>query len=147
MALANASTALVERTSSLAQFTAFNPLSLSVEISVAITLAPSAINASAMARPMPCPAAVTSASLFFNRLVTIASVVIPGAAQAAIRNPETHSLRGRRIPGSRFRAPRNDEILVVVARHGFLRDALIFNCGLEHHAVAQLIDYAPLDFL
>jgi hypothetical protein len=69
--LAKASTAFVESTSSLALFAAFSPLSLSAAASVVMTLAPSAINASAMARPMPWPAAVTSATLFFSRSVMV----------------------------------------------------------------------------
>src|SRR5579862_5401824 len=45
------------------------PCSFEVSTSVAITLAPAATKASAMARPMPCPAAVTSATLPASRPV------------------------------------------------------------------------------
>ena len=78
-ALAKASTALVESTLSFARLAAFSPLSLSTETSVAMTLAPSAINASAMARPIPWPAALTSASFPFNLLLTgwDLSMVVP----------------------------------------------------------------------
>ena len=37
--------------------------------------------------------------------------------------------------------------LMVVARHTLLRDALIFYCRFQHHAVSELIDHAALDFL
>src|SRR5262249_46707913 len=40
-------------------------------MSVAITRAPSAANASAVARPIPCPAAVTSARLPFSLLLMV----------------------------------------------------------------------------
>ena len=53
----------VERASSFRRFALLMPSSLLSSTSVAITLAPSAANASAIARPMPCPAAVTSATL------------------------------------------------------------------------------------
>jgi hypothetical protein len=36
---------------------------------------------------------------------------------------------------------------MVVARHTLLRDALIFYCRFQHHAVSELIDHATLDFL
>ena len=38
-------------------------------------------------------------------------------------------------------------ILVIVARDAFLRDALIFDCRLEHHAVGKLVDHGALNFL
>src|ERR1700730_10453245 len=50
-----------DRASSLHSL-ACSPSSLLGSRSVAITLAPSSLNFSAMARPMPCPAAVTSAT-------------------------------------------------------------------------------------
>src|SRR5215831_153254 len=77
-----------------------------------MTIAPSATNASAMARPMPWPAAVTSATF-----------------------------PCRRMP---IGIPRS----MIVARHRkCLRDALIFDGRLEHHARGELIDHAALDFL
>jgi hypothetical protein len=36
---------------------------------------------------------------------------------------------------------------MVVAWHTPLRDALIFYCRFQHHAVSELIDHAALDFL
>src|SRR5216684_2742257 len=73
MSLASASTASVERTSSFSRTAPRSPLSLPVSRSVATTLAPSAKNASAMARPIPCPAAVTSAIFPFSRPAISAS--------------------------------------------------------------------------
>src|SRR5579859_6273017 len=66
---ASASMSLVARTSSLLRFLAFRPASFSSARSVATTLAPSATKASAMARPMPWPAAVINATLPCRRLV------------------------------------------------------------------------------
>src|SRR5579871_2555726 len=63
-----------ERTSSFLRALALRPASLSSARSVAITLAPSAMNVSAIARPMPCPAAVTNAVLPFSRSVIFASL-------------------------------------------------------------------------
>ena len=62
----SAFTSAVERASSLATVAPFNPLSFFTSRSVAITFAPSATNACAIARPIPCPAAVTSATLPFS---------------------------------------------------------------------------------
>src|SRR5579862_4701176 len=73
MSAASASTLSWERTSSLMAFLAFKPLSLSAATSVAMTAAPSAIKVSAIARPMPWPAAVTSATLPCNLLLMLAS--------------------------------------------------------------------------
>src|SRR6266571_6936116 len=67
--LASASTAAVERTSRARCSARRRPLSFFASRSVAITRAPSATKASAMARPIPCPAAVTSATLPFSRAV------------------------------------------------------------------------------
>src|SRR5690242_11432162 len=53
------------------------PFSLLSSTSVAITVAPSPMKAVAMARPMPWPAAVTSATLPFSRPVMDASVDVP----------------------------------------------------------------------
>src|SRR5690242_18064453 len=64
--LASDATASSERTSSFVRNAAFRPFSFLSSRSVAITLAPSAINASAIARPMPWPAAVTRATFPFN---------------------------------------------------------------------------------
>jgi len=46
---------------------ASSPSSLPASTSVAMTVASSPMKAVAIARPMPCPAAVTSATLFFSR--------------------------------------------------------------------------------
>src|SRR3954467_6458205 len=59
----SAFTSAVERASSFATVAFFSPFSFFTSTSVAITFAPSATNASAIARPIPCPAAVTSATL------------------------------------------------------------------------------------
>src|SRR4051812_45360498 len=66
ISLTSAFTSGVERASSFASVAFFWPLSLFTSTSVAIPLAPSATNASAIARPIPCPAAVTSATLPFS---------------------------------------------------------------------------------
>ena len=66
MSRTSAFTSAVERTSSLASVAFFRPLSFFTSRSVAITFAPSATKASAIARPIPCPAAVTSATLPFS---------------------------------------------------------------------------------
>src|ERR1044071_1330527 len=62
----SAFTSAVERASSLASVAFLSPFSFFRSTSVAITVAPSATNASAIARPIPCPAAVTSATLPFS---------------------------------------------------------------------------------
>src|SRR6266550_1558077 len=67
IALTSACTSALERTSSLASVAFFRPLSFFTSRSVAITFAPSARNACAIPRPIPCPAAVTSAILPFSR--------------------------------------------------------------------------------
>src|ERR1700754_1363998 len=67
--LARASTDAVERASSFKRFALLLPSSLLSSTSVAITLEPSAANASAIARPIPCPAAVTNATLPCRRCV------------------------------------------------------------------------------
>ncbi len=40
-----------------------------------------------------------------------------------------------------------DHALVVIPRHRFLRDPLIFHGWLQDHAAGELIDHAALDFL
>src|SRR5262245_50810058 len=143
---ANASTAFVDSTSSLAVFVAFRPLSLSVATSVAMTLAPSSMKASAIARPMPWPAAVTSASLFFSRsVISISSSFrTPRKRRSGIQK-HIH----RPVLDSRFalRAPRNDKNLMIVARDAVLGDALILHGRLQHHAVRELVNHGALDFL
>src|SRR5947209_7184319 len=67
IALTSAFTSAVERASSFASVARFMPFSFFTSTSVAITCAPSRTNASAIARPIPCPAAVTSATLPFSR--------------------------------------------------------------------------------
>src|SRR3954463_8278039 len=62
----SAFTSPVERASSFATVAFFSPFSFFTSTSVAITFAPSATNASAIARPIPCPAAVTNAILPFS---------------------------------------------------------------------------------
>src|SRR6516162_9076593 len=71
--LATASTFSCARTSSLMRFAALRSRTLSSATSVAMTLPPSLVKASAMARPMPCPAAVTSATLPLSRLLILSS--------------------------------------------------------------------------
>jgi hypothetical protein len=36
---------------------------------------------------------------------------------------------------------------MIVSRNAFLRNSVIFNGWLEHHAVGQLIDHGALNFL
>src|ERR1700680_4242285 len=116
---ASISTAAVERTSSACRRAAARPSSLPGSRSVAITRAPSAMNPSLMARPMPCPAAVTTATLSFSR-----SLIIPSPEERAHR------------------------VLMVIAGHAeFLCDTLELDCTLEHHAVGELIDHGALDLL
>src|ERR1700722_3280257 len=126
---ASASTAAVERTSSFTHCFAASPLSFVSSRSLAMTVAPSAMNASAMARPMPWPAAVVTAILSFKRLV--------------IRNPPG-SLLGGSPPSPGGRGSRES---VIVPRHALLRDALILDGGGEHHAVGKLLDHGALDLL
>src|SRR5258708_3585414 len=73
---ASASTAAVERTSSSSRRAQERLASFPASRSVAITRAPSAPNASQMARPMPCPAAVTNAILSARRWVMGSSMII-----------------------------------------------------------------------
>src|SRR6516165_1975882 len=70
---ASASTAGVERMSSFSRRAEPSPSSLPASRSVAMTRAPSAIKASQMARPIPCPAAVTNATLLSRRWVIFAA--------------------------------------------------------------------------
>src|SRR3954447_22820724 len=74
ISLTSAFTSAVERASSFAIVARFRPLSFFTSTSVAITFAPSATKACAMARPIPCPAAVTSAILPFSRPANSASL-------------------------------------------------------------------------
>src|SRR4051794_33354552 len=64
---AKLATCLSESTSSFRFLARANPSSAAALTSVAHTVAPSATKASAMARPMPLPAAVTTATLPFKR--------------------------------------------------------------------------------
>src|SRR3954447_16724652 len=64
---ATAATASFDRTSSLRSSAPSRPSSLARSRSVAQTFAPSATKACAIARPMPCPAAVTSADFPLRR--------------------------------------------------------------------------------
>src|SRR5687767_15934132 len=66
ISLTSACTSAVERASSFASVAFFRPFSFFTSTSVAITLAPSAMKLSAIARPIPCPAAVTGATLPFS---------------------------------------------------------------------------------
>src|SRR3954454_9516991 len=121
---AMASTASVERTSSFCRRTAFlMSATLLSSTSVAISLAPSAANASAIARPIPSPAAVTSATLFFRRWT--------------IRHPPLCiTTTAQPVDGS-----------VAVAGHRALSNALVFDGRREHHAIGKLIHHAALDLL
>src|ERR1700683_3276569 len=76
---ASTSTSARERTSSLRRCLALRPSSLSSARSVAMTVAPSPIKASAMARPMPWPAAVTSAILPCSLLLMLPLHFLPHA--------------------------------------------------------------------
>src|SRR5215469_5290484 len=72
--LATESTLSCVRTSSLMRLAAAaRSRTLSSATSVAITLPPSFVNASAIARPMPCPPAVTSATLPCSLLLILSS--------------------------------------------------------------------------
>src|SRR5580658_3870533 len=88
---ASDSTSASERTSSLRRCFALRPSSLSSARSVAMTVAPSAMKASAMARPMPWPAAVTSAILPCSLLLMIAST-FPPSRLLLIQRREAHLL-------------------------------------------------------
>ena len=94
-----------------------------------------------MARPIPCPAAVTSASLFCKRNGIIA-VSVPdqltdfrrfGSCVAAA----TGFLLARHL-GSES---------MIIPRDVGLRDAMIFYGRREHHAAGELVDHAALHFL
>src|SRR6478672_4192492 len=76
ISLTSALTSAVERASSLASVARLMPFSFFTSTSVAITLAPSAAKACAIARPIPCPAAVTSATL---PLSLPAKLILPAA--------------------------------------------------------------------
>src|SRR4029453_11659363 len=78
VSLASASISAVERTSSLSDRKLRKSASLPASTSVAMTCAPWAMNASAMARPMPWPAAVMRASLPCSRAVTLTSAAHVG---------------------------------------------------------------------
>src|SRR5580704_19082489 len=43
--------------------------------------------------------------------------------------------------------PPTAAVSVIIAGNGFLRDALVFDRRLEHHAVGELVDHAALDLL
>src|SRR5215831_12376322 len=77
---ASASTAAVEQTSSFSRRAQARSASFAASRSVAITCAPSAPNASQMARPIPCPAAVTNAILLLSRWVMAPSMIVAGHA-------------------------------------------------------------------
>src|SRR5262249_25943506 len=78
------------RTSSLICLAALRLPTLSSATSVAMTLPPSLTKLSAIARPMPCPAAVTSATLPCSRLLILSSC---GAVQCG----EAYFLVAQRI--------------------------------------------------
>src|SRR5579885_1213983 len=80
-AFATALTCSMARTSSARHCAALRPVNFVASRSVATTTAPSLMNISAIARPMPCPAAVISAFLFCNRpLMARSLMVVPGNA-------------------------------------------------------------------
>src|SRR5215467_12793863 len=118
--------------------------------SVAITRAPSAANASAMARPIPCPAAVMSASLPCRRkamacfsLRGVTGFAAFGSRGSACPGPMPPFTRSR-VSSTAFARQMGS---VVVPWHALLRDAMIFDGWLENHAVGELIDHAALDLL
>src|SRR5882724_5610786 len=80
----SAFTSAVERASSFASVARFKPLSFFTSTSVAITFAPSATKACAIARPIPCPAAVT------HVLDAFVLVSVP---------PVPRNVRGQRLAG------------------------------------------------
>src|ERR1700676_4434110 len=94
--------------------------------SVAITLAPSATKASAMARRIPCPAAVTSATL-------------PSSRRAML------SLRAIGISGGLLRQAAhltlNEAPIQAIAAHQVVRGALLNHLpGLQHHYPIKIAD-------
>src|SRR5262245_29011255 len=132
----------LERTSSLRCLRALSPSSFLSSTSVAITRAPSAAKICAMARPIPCPAAVMSASLFCKRKAMISiSVLWPTNGFHAIwfmRRPPELVVLARAVSSRQS---------VTIPRHICLRYALIFQGRLEHHAAGELVDYPALYFL
>src|SRR4051794_18241434 len=101
----SAFTSAVERASSFASVAFLSPFSFFTSTSVAITFAPSVTNASAIARPIPCPAAVTSATLPFSLPAKPASRCFSKPLYQMHRHPVTHVLRAfmrvtmARVPG------------------------------------------------
>src|SRR5262249_51389308 len=103
-----------------------------------------------MARPIPCPAAVTSASLPCRRKA-MACFSLRGITGFA-----AFGSRGKRLPRPNAAVYPQPSFVnrvarqmgsVVVPRHALLRDAMIFERRLENHAVGELIDHAALDLL
>src|SRR5262249_5398181 len=140
---ASASMAGVERASSLTFFFAARPLSLASSRSLAMTIAPSAMNSSEMARPMPWPAAVMTAVLSFRRLGMRWSPM-----KRVRAHPQTHDpRRGPLTPTLSPEGGEGEGRSVIVARHALLGDALIFDRRGEHHAVGELLDHAALNLL
>src|SRR5215469_6931128 len=123
---ASASTSGVERTSSLTLFFAASPLSLAASRSLAITTAPSPMKRAAIARPMPWPAAVMTATLSFNR--------------AAMGGDSWKLARCLRSLSPQARGEGEERKSMVVPRHALLGDVAIFDGGREHHALGELLD-------
>src|ERR1043166_6796624 len=92
ISLTSALTSAVERTSSLASVARFKPFSFFTSTSVAITVAPSATKLSTIARPIPCPAAVTSATLPFSRPANLASSIFSKLLYQIDEHPVTKVL-------------------------------------------------------
>src|SRR5262249_58407936 len=101
-----------------------------------------------MARPIPCPAAVTSASLPCRRKAMV-GISVP------YRTPLNRiqgiwfiqcCLNGlaARMDGMPLR---DDGELVIVARHACLRHAVVFHGGLEKHPPRGPVAHAALNFL
>src|SRR5258706_2435600 len=167
---ASAATAAVERTSSCSRRAQERLASFPASRSVAITRAPSAPNASQMARPMPCPAAVTNAILSARRWVMGSSPQVDhlpleggGRTASAVREGVTalpHTLRWchalRRCHPTPDCLRQSDPppagegrgTSIIIARHTEgLGDALVLHGRLKHHAVGELVHHGALDFL
>src|SRR5258705_7495621 len=139
-----ASTEAVERASSFRRLALLMPSSLLSSTSVAITLAPSAANAAAIARPRPCPAAVTSATLPCRRF----------AIRSFLRHRHINGIRPRLVHAGdrehlvvRITQAAHDDVSVIVSRHALLCDPMIFDRRFEHHAVGELVNHGALDLL
>src|SRR5919107_218062 len=147
------STSWSESTSSRRRSAPLKPWSFSASRSVAHTRAPSRRNASAMACPMPCPAAVTRAVLPRNRSTMVSSH----------REIRSHALEHRTIDrhhpmlslfcraascGRKTGSTFAHDALMIVPRHPEgLGDFLELHRRLQGHALRELIHHGALDLL